>query len=125
MSAALHLASSWTIKHSFLRRAAPARSPRLHHRPLTRTMATQQTNLDKSTPESVWKEVLGTEEVCNTSQDSLKTPQWSRALKVNDTSFLVVLQNLQYFVHKPAICVAQKIPLALAPLNLLAVHSLF
>jgi len=26
-------------------------------------MTTQQTNLDKSTPEETWKEVLGTEEV--------------------------------------------------------------
>lgn len=51
-------------RHIFQRQAAAPRLSRTHSRVLTRAMAAQQsTNLDKSTPESVWKEVLGTEEV--------------------------------------------------------------
>ena len=63
MAAALHSLGT--------RLARPAGSPaalglgRLRHRPAAlRAMAGTATDLDKSTPDSKWREILSTEEVC-------------------------------------------------------------
>ena len=63
VSPALHVAASLSTRHTILRRSTAPALPRLQPRALVRAMTTQQTNLDKSTSEETWKEVLGTEEV--------------------------------------------------------------